>query len=300
VVSPVMRGGIGATKVDVVVAETAVVRTYAHITGLIDEARLPERVANRAQATFAALADAEGLLHRRPAAQVHFHEVGGVDAIIDVVGSAAALEHLGARLVVSPLPMGHGKVKARHGILPLPAPATVECLRGIPTYDAGIAFELVTPTGAAIVGAHAESSSRWPSMAPERTGWGAGSFRHAFPTYQKNYPEIYVVPWNPNAHYRWEYAHNDYVQLVAELGLIGAGLLLAMLACGARHLIRHRIWQRPHLMFIVLALLITTAHAWVDFQFHNPAILVLWCASAALVGRWAEFEARSSPRSSNS
>jgi pyridinium-3,5-bisthiocarboxylic acid mononucleotide nickel chelatase len=95
-VSPVMRGGIGATKVDVVVAETAVVRTYAHITGLIDEARLPERVANRAQATFAALADAEGHLHRRPVAQVHFHEVGGVDAVIDVVGTCAALEVLGS------------------------------------------------------------------------------------------------------------------------------------------------------------------------------------------------------------
>jgi len=132
------------------------------------------------------------------------------------------------------------------------------------------------------------------------TGWGAGSFRHAFPTYQKNYPEIYIASWNPNIRLRWEYAHNDYVQLLAELGLIGAGLLLAMLACGVRHLIRHRIWQRPHFMFIVLALLITAAHAWVDFQFHNPAILVLWCASAALVGRWTEFETRNSPRSSNS
>ena len=95
-VSPVMRGGIGATKVDVVVAETAVVRTYAHITGLVDEARLPERVRNRAQATFAALAAAEGHLHRRPAAQVHFHEVGGVDAVIDVVGTCAVLRMLPA------------------------------------------------------------------------------------------------------------------------------------------------------------------------------------------------------------
>jgi len=129
------------------------------------------------------------------------------------------------------------------------------------------------------------------------TGWGAGSFRHAFRDYQKKYPEIYIPAGSPNARFRWEYAHNDYVQLLAELGLVGAGILLAMLACGARHLIRHRIWQRPHLLFIVLALLITAAHAWVDFQFHNPAILVLWCATAALVGRWAELEARSSTRS---
>lgn len=124
------------------------------------------------------------------------------------------------------------------------------------------------------------------------TGWGAGSFRHYFPVYQRHYPEIYRASWNPKFIMRWEYAHNDYVQLLAELGLIGAGLILAMLACGVRHLLRHRIYQRPHLMFIVLALLITTVHAWIDFQFHNPAILFLWCASAALVGRWAELEAR--------
>jgi uncharacterized protein (TIGR00299 family) protein len=106
---------------------------------------------------------------------VHFHEVGGVDAIVDIVGSAAALEYLGAKLVVSPLPMGHGTIRARHGVLPLPAPATVECLRGIETYDAGIAFEFVTPTGAAIVGAHAAAGPRWPNLLPETTGWGAGT-----------------------------------------------------------------------------------------------------------------------------
>jgi uncharacterized protein (TIGR00299 family) protein len=110
-----------------------------------------------------------------PIDDVHFHEVGGVDAIVDVVGSAAALEHLGAELVVSPLPMGRGFVKAGHGVLPLPAPATVECLRGFPTYDGGVDFEFVTPTGAAIVGAHARASSRWPSFAPDAIGWGAGT-----------------------------------------------------------------------------------------------------------------------------
>ncbi|MES2692702.1 MAG: O-antigen ligase family protein, partial [Verrucomicrobiota bacterium] len=124
------------------------------------------------------------------------------------------------------------------------------------------------------------------------TGWGAGSFRHYFPVYQRHYPEIYDVPWNKDAKLRWEYTHNDYVQLLAELGLIGAAIIAAMLGCGVRHLVRHRVWQRPHLMFVLLALVITAMHAWVDFQFHNPAILILWCASAALVGRWAELEAR--------
>lgn len=124
------------------------------------------------------------------------------------------------------------------------------------------------------------------------TGWGAGSFRHAFPTYQRAYPEIHEVPGRPKMKWRWEYAHNDYVQFLAEFGLVGAAILLAMLACGLRHLIQQHVYQRPHLLFIALALAITAAHAWMDFPAHNPAILFLWCASAALLGRWAELENR--------
>jgi pyridinium-3,5-bisthiocarboxylic acid mononucleotide nickel chelatase len=168
------RSGIVATAFDVHVDGKQPERTYGAIRAMLDAADLPKGVRARAQATFRRLAESEAKVHRMPIDDVHFHEVGAVDAIVDVLGSAAALEYLGAKLVVSPLPMGHGTVKARHGILPLPAPATVECLRGLPTYDAGIAFELVTPTGAAIVGAHAEGAARWPSIVPERTGWGAG------------------------------------------------------------------------------------------------------------------------------
>ena len=150
-------------------------RTYATVRAMLEAAALPPGVKERAQRTFRRLAEAEAKVHRSAIDDVHFHEVGAVDAICDVVGSAAALDWLGAALVVSPLPMGRGFVRAAHGRLPLPAPATVECLVGLATYDAGIDFELVTPTGAAIVGAHATASSRWPAMAPERIGWGAGS-----------------------------------------------------------------------------------------------------------------------------
>lgn len=124
------------------------------------------------------------------------------------------------------------------------------------------------------------------------TGWGAGSFRHYFPVYQRNYPEIYRVNWNPKLTMRWEFAHNDYVQFLAEMGLLGAGILLAILGCAVWHLKRQQVWTRPHLLFILLALAITAIHAWGDFQFHNPAILFLWCAAAALAARWAELEAR--------
>lgn len=175
-VEPVMRGGIGATKVEVLVADTPVVRTYAHITGLIVEARLPERVANRAQATFAALADAEGHLHRRPVAQVHFHEVGGVDAVIDVVGTCAALEVLGVDTVwSSPVANGMGMVRSAHGMLPVPAPAVVELLRGAPSYGRDIPYELTTPTGAAILAATATAWGPLPAMRVGASGFGAGT-----------------------------------------------------------------------------------------------------------------------------
>jgi uncharacterized protein (TIGR00299 family) protein len=171
-----VRSGIVATAFDVHVVGTQPQRTYATIRAMLDASALPEGVRSRAQRTFVRLAVAEAKVHRAALDDVHFHEVGAVDAIADVVGSAAALEWIGAsELLVSPLPMGRGFVKAAHGTLPLPAPATVECLHGLATYDGGLDFEFVTPTGAAIVGAHASGSARWPSMSPERVGWGAGT-----------------------------------------------------------------------------------------------------------------------------
>ena len=170
-----VKSGIVATGFDVHVDAAQPERTYAEIKGILDSSRLDDAIKARAHATFLRLAQSEAKVHKMPLDHVHFHEVGAIDAIVDVVGSAAALTYLDAKLVVSPLPMGRGFVKARHGVLPLPAPATVECLAGIPTYDGGIDFEFVTPTGAAIVGAHAVASARWPSFVPEKVGWGAGT-----------------------------------------------------------------------------------------------------------------------------
>jgi uncharacterized protein (TIGR00299 family) protein len=170
-----VRSGIVATSFEVHLDQRQPPRTYAAIRAMLDESALARGVKEHAHRTFRRLAVAEAKVHRMPLDDVHFHEVGAVDAIADVVGSAAALEHLGAELIVSPLPMGRGMISAAHGQLPLPAPATVECLVGLATYDAGIDFELVTPTGAAIVGAHVVQSQRWPSMQLERTGWGAGT-----------------------------------------------------------------------------------------------------------------------------
>ncbi len=174
----VLRGGIAATKAHVRVEETTVVRTASHIAGLVEEARLPERVRRRALAVFAALAEAEGRIHRRPADQVHFHEVGGLDAIVDVVGTCAALEVLGIdRLYASAVTTGTGMVRAAHGIIPNPAPAVVELLASVdaPTQGIDLGIELTTPTGAAIIVALASGFGPMPPMLIERSGFGAGS-----------------------------------------------------------------------------------------------------------------------------
>jgi uncharacterized protein (TIGR00299 family) protein len=172
---PVLRCGIAATKIHVRAHDEAVVRTAAHITGLVEEAELPERVARRALATFRALAEVEGRLHRRPPEQVHFHEVGGIDAIVDVVGTCAALDLLDVDVVqASAVAQGTGMVRAAHGLLPNPPPAVVGLLQDAPTYGVDLPFELTTPTGAALLAA---TVSRWgplPALRIGASGFGAG------------------------------------------------------------------------------------------------------------------------------
>lgn len=172
---PAMAGAIGATAFEVEPGPGERERSFAEIDQLIAGSGLGLAVTDLARRIFRRLAEAEARVHRVRVEDVHFHEVGAVDAIVDIVGAAAAFAHLGAGVVASPLPMGRGTVVCRHGVLPLPAPATVECLAGVPTYDAGIDAELVTPTGAAIVATVAEGFSRWPEMSPERVGWGKGT-----------------------------------------------------------------------------------------------------------------------------
>jgi hypothetical protein len=173
---PVLRAGVAATLAVVEVTDDVVVRTHAHIVGLVEEARLPPRVARRSLAAFAALAEVEGTLHRRPPSQVHFHEVGSHDTIIDVVGTAAALEVLAVGDVTSSsVATGTGTVRTAHGFLPNPSPAVVRLLRGVPTWGRDVAVELTTPTGAAILAAVATGFGPLPPMRISSTGFGAGS-----------------------------------------------------------------------------------------------------------------------------
>ena len=175
-VEPVLRAGLAATRAKVEVRGTTVVRTFSHIRAVLEEARLPERVRDRALATFTALATVEGRLHRRPPEHVHFHEVGGHDAIVDIVGTASALELLEVDVVgAGPVSVGTGVVRTSHGLLPNPAPAVVALLEGIPVRGQDLNVELTTPTGAALVSSLASELGPLPAMVPAATGFGAGN-----------------------------------------------------------------------------------------------------------------------------
>lgn len=171
----VTRAGIVARRFDVPVDAPQPERHYVEIRDMVADAALPPGARDRALEILRRLGEAEARVHRTPLERVHFHEVGAVDSIVDVVGVAALLDWLSpARIVVSSLPMSRGHLDVAHGRLPMPAPATVELLAGVPTHDSGIEAELVTPTGAAIVATQADAFGGWPSMRPRRTGWGGG------------------------------------------------------------------------------------------------------------------------------
>jgi len=155
-------------------------RNLAAITRLIQASRLPAEVKDQSVAVFSALAKAEATVHRQPVAKVHFHEVGAVDAIVDVVGTVAGLHHLQVgRVVCSPLPLGRGEVRCAHGLLPIPAPATLALLEGVPVFGGAGEGEMVTPTGAALVRTLASDFGPLPAMTLTKTGVGLGDRRLA-------------------------------------------------------------------------------------------------------------------------
>ncbi len=174
-VSSVSRHGITARNVHVYSEDTEESRDYTTIRSLIEKSPLSAMVKEKSLKIFERLANAESKIHGCPAEKVHFHEVGGIDAIADIVGAALCIEYLGIkRIIASSLPLGTGFVSCLHGTLPVPSPATLEILKGIPIFGSGIACELVTPTGAAIIATLAESYGSMPDMAIEKTGYGAG------------------------------------------------------------------------------------------------------------------------------
>ena len=181
--TPVSISGLQATSVQVQIEvqenETGTHRHLSDIRTILEQSDLDQAVIDRSLAVFTRLAEAEAHVHGTVPEKIHFHEVGALDAIIDIVGAVAGLHLLGIEEVVcSPLPMpGSGWVRCQHGDLPLPAPAVCELLKGVPVYGDSLQQELVTPTGAALVAELSSSFGTMPPITLEQTGYGAGSMQ---------------------------------------------------------------------------------------------------------------------------
>lgn len=167
---------ISATRLEIETGPSGTDRAWQDIKRLIEQSSLHESIKEKSLSVFTCLAEAEARIHNCPIARVHFHEIGGLDSIIDIIGSVIGLHTLGIeQLVTSPLPMPRGWVRCGHGLLPLPAPAVCEILKDVPVYGVTIDQELVTPTGAALVKSLSRNFGDLPAMKILQTGYGAGS-----------------------------------------------------------------------------------------------------------------------------
>jgi len=172
----VYKNGIGATDITVeTVGHNHKHRQLDDIEKIIDGSSLNLEIKTRAKEVFQRIARAEAKIHQMSVDQIHFHEVGAVDAIIDIMGTIIGLVHLGVeRVMASPLPLGSGFVKCMHGIIPVPAPATLELLKEVPVYYGEAKHEVVTPTGAALITTLADYFGPMPPMVIHEIGYGAG------------------------------------------------------------------------------------------------------------------------------
>lgn len=172
----VLRAGIGGTQVIVERKnERRTHRNLKEMLSIIDRSRLDSEVKEKSRAIFQRIADAEAKIHRVPMEEVHFHELGGLDSVADIVGSVIGLQQLKVDEVwVSRVNVGGGFVKCEHGVLPVPAPATLSLMKGKPIYSSGIEKELLTPTGAAVLTTLGSRFGEMPPMKVEKIGYGAG------------------------------------------------------------------------------------------------------------------------------
>lgn len=180
--SPVVKKGISATKFDVIIPHEHHHRGLHTIFKMIEESTLSEAIKSTSKAIFQRLGEAEAKIHNKTVDEIHFHEVGAVDAIIDIVGAVIGFNILGIdKIYASPLHVGSGTVDCAHGTLPVPAPATAELLKGLPVYSKDVEGELVTPTGAAILSTLCETFGNMPGMTVSETGYGAGGHDYEIP-----------------------------------------------------------------------------------------------------------------------
>ena len=201
----VEKQGISAVYVDVLIQRDSKERTLTDILTLIDQSALSREVQYLSRQIFTRLGEAEAKIHNQDLDTIHFHEIGAVDTIIDVVGAVVSLKMLGVEQIsCSPLNVGKGVVRTAYGMLPIPAPATVELLKGVPVYASEVRGELTTPTGAAIITTFATDFRDIPPMTVEKVGYGAGKMELEIPNllrvligevaeYPKGYATEYVT-----------------------------------------------------------------------------------------------------------
>lgn len=179
--SKVIRSGISATKADVIIKKTegrkqTEAKKWKDIEKIIKNSHLSEKIKQKGLHIFKRLFEAEAMVHGTSFDDVHLHELGGIDCIVDIFGTLIGLDILGIEeFYTSAINLGSGTVKTEHGILPVPAPATAELLKGYAVYSSGIPFELTTPTGAAIISGLDAKNSNFPELLIEKTGYGAGN-----------------------------------------------------------------------------------------------------------------------------
>jgi hypothetical protein len=180
-VKKVSKQGIAGTQVKIR-DEKNEPRAFERLVEIIEKSDLEDRVKEKSRSILTRIGEAESRIHGIPLSQIHLHELGGVDTVIDVVGTVSGIERLGIdRIYASRIHVGKGFTNCAHGILPLPAPATLELLRDVPIYGGDVEGELTTPTGAAIVSSLASGFGRMPSMMLKKVGYGAGERDFAFP-----------------------------------------------------------------------------------------------------------------------
>ena len=170
------KNGFQATKVDILVGEQPPERHLKEILDVIRKSSLPESIQKRAIKIFQNIASVEAGIHNKPVEQIHLHELGATDTIVDVTGALLALDYLGvSHIYASPIPLGSGFIKGAHGQIPLPAPATMGLLKGLPVRRTEIKAELITPTGAALLAELVDDFSPPPEMRVDMVGYGAGT-----------------------------------------------------------------------------------------------------------------------------
>jgi len=181
-VKKVESHSLAGSDIEIIVKEKQHQRNLHDISKILDESTLDQDIKTRSKQIFLKLARAESKVHNTTVETIHFHEIGAVDSIIDIVGSVIGIKKLDiSTIFCSPLPLGKGFIECNHGILPVPAPATVELLKNVPIYQTDRKQELVTPTGAAIITTLTQSFGDMPNMKITKIGYGAGKTKSQYP-----------------------------------------------------------------------------------------------------------------------